>query len=59
MNLTFSLAALLASAAALQSADAPKQKPNIVWMISDDHGAGDSGCYGNRDVRTPNLDRLA
>lgn len=28
-------------------------------MISDDHGAGDSGCYGNRDVRTPNLDRLA
>jgi N-sulfoglucosamine sulfohydrolase len=60
MNLTLPLTALLlASATALHSAEAPKQKPNIVWMISDDHGAADSGCYGNRDVRTPNLDRLA
>ena len=37
----------------------PDARPNIVLFISDDHGWRDSGCYGNKDVRTPNLDRLA
>jgi len=32
---------------------------NVVLIISDDHGWRDSGCYGNMDVSTPNLDRLA
>ncbi len=31
---------------------------NIVLIVADDHGR-DLGCYGNRDVRTPNLDKLA
>jgi len=35
------------------------EKPNIVLFISDDHGACDSGCYGNHNVRTPHLDKLA
>jgi len=34
-------------------------RPNIVLFISDDHGWGDSGAYGDGDVRTPNIDRLA
>ena len=34
-------------------------RPNIVLFISDDHGWSDSGCYGNADVRTPHLDKLA
>jgi len=34
-------------------------KPNIVLIISDDHGWRDSGCYGHPEVRTPNMDRLA
>ncbi len=34
-------------------------KLNIVLVISDDHGWRDSSCYGNKDTRTPNLDRLA
>lgn len=33
-------------------------KRNVVLIIADDHGR-DAGCYGNKDVQTPNLDRLA
>ena len=36
-----------------------KPRPNLVLFISDDHGFRDSPIYGNRDVRTPNLDRIA
>lgn len=34
-------------------------RPNIVFIIGDDISAEDFGCYGNRGIRTPNLDRLA
>jgi N-sulfoglucosamine sulfohydrolase len=34
-------------------------RPNIVLIVSDDHGTGDLGCYGNQAVKTPNLDYLA
>ncbi len=33
--------------------------PNILLFITDDHGQWASGPYGNREVRTPSLDRLA
>ncbi len=33
--------------------------PNIVFLFSDDQTAADLGCYGNKAVRTPNLDKLA
>lgn len=33
--------------------------PNILFLLSDDHSYPYLGCYGNPDVRTPNLDRLA
>jgi len=35
------------------------QKPNIVIFLSDDHGYEDAGAYGNKVVKTPNIDRLA
>jgi arylsulfatase A-like enzyme len=34
-------------------------KPNLVFILTDNHGAWTLGCYGNRDIRTPNIDRLA
>lgn len=35
------------------------KRPNIVMYISDDHGIDFLGCYGNKDIRTPNIDALA
>ena len=36
-----------------------QKKPHIILFISDDHGWRDSGVYGDKDVRTPNIDKLA
>src|SRR5438045_6436719 len=35
------------------------ERPNIVFIIADDLGYGDIGCYGQKQIRTPNLDQLA
>lgn len=34
-------------------------RPNFVFILADDLGYGDLGCYGRDDIQTPNLDRLA
>ncbi|NRA37722.1 MAG: sulfatase-like hydrolase/transferase [Planctomycetes bacterium] len=34
-------------------------QPNILFIMSDEHDAAVTGCYGDKLVRTPNLDRLA
>ncbi|HME08608.1 MAG TPA: sulfatase [Bryobacteraceae bacterium] len=51
----------LASAGALFAAQLPRsqsRKPNIVFILCDDLGFGDLGCYGSK-IATPNLDRMA
>ncbi len=34
-------------------------RPNIVFLMADDLGYGDAGCYGGTTIATPNIDRLA
>lgn len=33
--------------------------PNVVFILTDNHGAWTLGCYGNKDIRTPHIDQLA
>jgi|GEM_PF-2988429 hypothetical protein len=59
--LTLLSALLLTPLAATYATDTPKpaSKPNIVFILADDIGYGDFGCYGATKVKTPNVDRLA
>ncbi|HIK91304.1 MAG TPA: DUF4976 domain-containing protein, partial [Planctomycetes bacterium] len=52
----FSLAFYFTVVAAATNAD---DRPNVVMIMTDNHGAWTLGCYGNQDIRTPNIDRLA
>ena len=34
-------------------------RPNVLCILTDDQGVWAAGCYGNREIRTPNIDRIA
>ncbi len=53
------LATLVASLLAAPCSTPAAPPPNIVVVFIDDMGWGDFSCFGNRDAKTPNVDRLA
>lgn len=56
MNPSWLAASILATCL---SAVAAAPRPNIVFILADDLGYGDLGCYGQTKIRTPAVDRLA
>ncbi|MEZ6068553.1 MAG: arylsulfatase [Planctomycetaceae bacterium] len=55
--LPFALLQLLLFVASVAAAE--PRRPNIIWIMADDLGYGDLGCYGQRIIQTPHLDQMA
>ena len=54
-----SMPGLLGAAARAATGGKPRRKPNIVFILADDLGYGDLGCYGQKMIRTRVLDKMA
>jgi len=52
-------AAALGRAGRATAAEAPARRPNILFILADDIGYGDLGCYGATKIKTPHCDSLA
>jgi arylsulfatase A len=58
-RLTKRVLIVLASVLALLDAAGAQSSPNIIFILADDLGWGELGCYGQKLIRTPHIDRLA
>ncbi|MHC4702709.1 MAG: sulfatase-like hydrolase/transferase, partial [Planctomycetota bacterium] len=52
-------AATLAVRAAASAGEASNRKPNIIFIMADDLGYRELGCYGQKKIKTPNVDKMA
>lgn len=59
IRLRYAFTALLLAATAAGLARAEERKLNVLFIMTDQHSARALGCYGNDEIQTPNLDRLA
>ena len=50
---------VLVALAAGTYVQAQEKLPNIVFVLADDMGIGDLGCYGQTKIKTPSVDNLA
>ena len=59
VGLVIASASALAQAPAAAPVAQAAPRTNVIFVLADDLGFGELGCYGNKNVKTPNLDRLA
>lgn len=58
-NNVLAVLALGAIASGCSSRQIPAEELNVIYILADDLGYGDLGCYGQTKIETPNIDRLA